>query len=415
MKKALLIVMTAMILLPVFSVSVLSISEPPMIEWEKTYGGSGHDVADEVVQTSDGGYALAGYTSFGAGYFDFWLVKTDEFGNMLWNKTYGGSRADVCYTVIERGEEYILAGFTESFGAGGKDCWLLMTDSIGNLEWNKTYGGVNEDKAHFGVQTSDGGYVLAGYTTFSGAEGRDFWLVKTDTSGNMEWNKTYGGVGHDDAWSVKQTSDGGFIVAGITGEIIGGPGDVGESLVIKTDSAGNVQWQWQTYAGTHFPLSVIQTGDGGYCVAGQFGPWPQGDLWLIKIAPEEISATIDIVPDALNLRSKGKWITCYIELPEGYDVGDIDVSSILLNGTIPVDPEAPTQIGDYDSDGIPDLMIKFSRAEVIALILSHIDPEEKFGKATLTITGTVAGIQFEGSDTIETVLTKRSFLESLEY
>jgi len=123
--------------------------------------------------------------------------------------------------------------------------------------------------------------------------------------------------------------------------------------------------------------------------------------------PPTIGATVDINPDTLNLRSRGKWITAYIELPDGYDVGDIDVSSILLNGTIRVDPEAPTTIGDYDSDDIPDLMVKFKLTEVVVLILNCIEPEEKFDEAILTITGTINGIPFEGSDTIRIIYCRR--------
>ena len=150
-----------------------------IMQWNKTYGGTSYDWAYALVQTSDGGYALAGRTaSFGAGGDDFWLVKTDSAGNMQWNKTYGGTNDDMAFALVQTSDGgYALAGYTTSFGAGGLDFWLVKTDSAGNMQWNKTYGGTNNDMAFALVQTSDGGYALAGYTA-SLASGLDFWLVK---------------------------------------------------------------------------------------------------------------------------------------------------------------------------------------------------------------------------------------------
>ncbi|WXG46216.1 MAG: hypothetical protein WED05_06055 [Candidatus Atabeyarchaeum deiterrae] len=191
---------------------------PPQAAWNKTYGGTGYDAARSVQQTSDGGYILAGYTSsFGAGGYDFWLVKTDGSGNQQWNKTYGGASDDGARSVQQTSDGgYVVAGYTTSFGAGGYDFWLVKTDGSGNQQWNKTYGGTGYDSAQSVQQTSDGGYVMAGGTFLSGASFADFCLVKTDGSGNQQWNKTYGGAVHDSAYSVQQTSDGGYIVAGLT-------------------------------------------------------------------------------------------------------------------------------------------------------------------------------------------------------
>ncbi|MDH5686018.1 MAG: hypothetical protein OEY73_05765, partial [Hadesarchaea archaeon] len=161
-----------------------------------------------IVQTSDGGYALAGSTeSYGAGGFDFWLVKTDSSGNEEWSKTFGGENDDWAYSVVQTSDGgYVLAGSTMSYGAGGEDFWLVKTDSSGNEEWSKTFGGVNRDWARSVIQTSDGGYALAGG-----------WLLKTDSSGNEEWSKTFGGANGGTAWSIVQTSDGGYALAGGSG------------------------------------------------------------------------------------------------------------------------------------------------------------------------------------------------------
>jgi len=188
------------------------------IDWDKTYGGVSGDEALSVVQTSDGGYAIAGRTtSFGASSSDFWLVKTDPAGNIVWSQIYGGADYERAESVVQTTDGgYAIAGCTTSFGAGIWDYWLVKTDSTGNMQWSETYGGTGHDLASSVVQTTDGGYAIAGYTTSFGAGGDDFWLVKTDSTGNMLWNHTYGGEGNDEALSVVQTNDGGYAIAGYT-------------------------------------------------------------------------------------------------------------------------------------------------------------------------------------------------------
>jgi predicted secreted protein len=205
--------------------------------WNRTYGGTGDEQVSSVIQTSDGGYALAGYTnSFGAGSYDFWLVKTDSSGNMLWNRTYGSSGDDEAECVIQTSDGYAVAGYTNSTGAGGLDFWLVKTDLSGTLQWSKTYGGAGDEAANAVVQTSDQGYALAGWTTSFGAGGYDFWLVKTDSSGTMLWNQTYGGGGDEAAFSLVLTSDGGYALEGFTSSYGAGNFD---GFLVKTDASGN--------------------------------------------------------------------------------------------------------------------------------------------------------------------------------
>jgi hypothetical protein len=254
------------------------------VQWAKTYRGANVDWAFSVQQTSDGGYILAGRTrSFGAGNFDIFLIKTDAEGNVQWAKTYGGAGDDWASSVQQTSDGgYILAGRTRSFGAGNLDVFLIKTDADGNIIWAKTYGGTGDDLAYSVQQTSDGGYIVAGETRSFGAGNNDVFLIKTDANGDVQWAKTYGGTGNDVGWSVQQTSDGGYIVAGLTRSYGAGGEDI---FLIKTDADGNLEWA-KTYGGTgnDWASSVQQTSDGGYIVAGLTRSYGAGgdDVFLIK-------------------------------------------------------------------------------------------------------------------------------------
>jgi hypothetical protein len=250
------------------------------MEWNRTYGGKDLDHAYSLVQTSDGGFALVGDTSpnlLGSPR-DIWLVKTDAYGVMEWNRTYGGASYGYAYSLIVTSDGgFALAGCTTSFGAGHEDFWLVKTDEDGDIMWNQTYGGEKYDCAYALVETSDGGYTIAGYTNSSGGGEEDVWLVKTDSNGNMVWNQTYG---EGSIRALVQTSDGGYALAG-------------GARLVKTDTYGNMMWN-QTYEGEAYAL--VQTSDGGYALAGQ----KNGDFWLAKtdehgIIPEFPSWTLLIV------------------------------------------------------------------------------------------------------------------------
>jgi len=254
------------------------------MQWNKTYGGGSVDEAYSVRQTSDGGYIVAGFTrSFGLDNADFWMVKTEVDGAVRWSKRYGGVFDDCAFCVQQSSDMgYILAGSTESFGAGGSDFWLVKTDSNGNMQWNKTFGGSGSDRAFSIAQTADGGYIIVGETDSSGAGGFDFWLIKTNSLGTAQWNKTYGGNSYDTARSVLQTIDGEYIIAGWTNSLGAGGSDF---WLIKTDGLGNQLWS-QTYGGTfdEEAYSVQQTSDGGYVVAGATTSYGLGgsDFWWVK-------------------------------------------------------------------------------------------------------------------------------------
>ena len=175
------------------------LGDPPEEEWNRTYGGTGSDLGGAVQQTSDGGYIVTGYTStYGAGLTDSWLLKTDENGNEQWNNSFGGVELDfTSYIQLTPDGGYIMTGMTSSFGPKAQNVWLIKTDENGNEQWNKTYGGDSWDFGNYVEQTSDGGYMISGFTNSLGAGGGDAYLIKTDENGNEQWNKTYGGVNSD--------------------------------------------------------------------------------------------------------------------------------------------------------------------------------------------------------------------------
>ena len=202
--------------------------------WCQMHGGQSGDGGTSIVQTGDGGYAIAGITySYGAGGHDSWLVKTDGAGNIQWNRTYGGTNSDYGQAIVQVEDRgYAIACRTDSFGAGGFDFWLVKTDSAGNIQWNQTYGGKNDDAAYSLAQTSDKGYAMVGCTRSTGAGSNDFWLVKTDSVGNMQWNRTYGGVDSEQGNCVIQASNRGYALAGSGYDL----------WLIKTEVESGVAW-----------------------------------------------------------------------------------------------------------------------------------------------------------------------------
>jgi hypothetical protein len=259
-----------------YDVYLVKTDEQGDLLWSRTYGGSAWDDCRGVEQTADGGYVLGGYTcSFGAGGSDMYLLKMDSLGNLQWQQTFGGDDLDDCYSVQPTSDSgYILGGYTISSGAGRMDFFLVKADSLGNLAWQQTFGGNADDRGHAAQQISDGGYAIAGFTESFGS-GRDVYLVKTDSAGNLIWTSTFGGDGIDDGYALQETTDGGFILAGNTTSLGSGGHDL---LVIKCDSLGNLIWQ-QAVGGVNNDRahSVQHTPDSGYILGGDTRTFSQGD------------------------------------------------------------------------------------------------------------------------------------------
>ena len=237
-------------------------------EWYKTFGGGETDIAECLIQTSDGGHLITGATwSYGAGFFDVWLIKTDEYGNELWNKTYGGMEEDGGHCVVETLDgSYIITGYTRSFGNGLEDVWLIKTDEYGNELWNKTYGGKNVEWGKCVMEVHDG-YIIVGTTYSYGTGEKDVWLIKTDEYGNEIWNKTFGGESAEYGNSIIKSDDGGYVIVGNTISYGAGFFDI---YLLKTDEYGNEIWN-KTFGGSDADRGedVIQTKDGGYIIAGE--------------------------------------------------------------------------------------------------------------------------------------------------
>lgn len=262
-------------------------STPP---WAKTYGGVFTEfqasVQQTVQQTSDGSYIVEGWTdSFGAGATDAWVLKLNSLdGTVVWQKTYGGFSSDGANSIQQTDDGgYIVVGATASFGAGGFDLWALKLSGDGSIEWQKAYGRANNDQANFVQQTSDGGYIIAGYTLSFGPDG-DAWALKLSRDGAVEWQKRYRSGGDDFPTSIHQTSDGGYIMAGYTNSFGGGDYDL---WVMKLATDGSVVWQ-KAYGGTRLDYANggCPTNDGGYIVVGS--TWSvgnlSGDVWALKLS-----------------------------------------------------------------------------------------------------------------------------------
>ena len=301
------------------------------ILWKKCLGGSGTDEANAIQQTSDGGYIVAGSTDSHDGDVtglhgysdDYWVVKLDSTGVIQWQKCLGGSNQDAGKDISQTVDGgYIVAGFSQSNDGdvsgnhgGDSDCWIVKLDAAGTIEWQKCFGGSWVEYAYSIRQTSDKGYIIAGFTSSNDGDVSglhwlggawipyDYWIVKIDSSGTIQWQRCLGGFGTDDATCVRQTSDGGFIVSGFTesddGDVTGyHPGGPNCSFcwdywIVKLNSTGQIEWQ-KCLGGNDWDqaYSISETSDGGYIVAGQTesndgditGNHGTADQWVIKFS-----------------------------------------------------------------------------------------------------------------------------------
>ncbi|UCG43571.1 MAG: hypothetical protein JSU73_02845 [candidate division WOR-3 bacterium] len=294
--------------------------------WARTYGGTDWDYGWAVEQTSDKGFIIAGTTlSNGADSHDIYLAKTDTSGYIQWAKTFGGSGVDWGSDVLQASDGgYLAVGYTESFGNGGEDAWLVRTDSAGEVLWTRTYGAELLDRATSVTQTSGGGFVFTGITEYTGGPAGDVWLFEVDSAGDSVWARTFGGPNLDSGSDIVRTADGGYAVTGWTWSFGTGQSDL---WLVNTDQMGGLQWDttfgdsWLDYG-----RSLQQTGDDGYIVVGE--TFPRG-IWLIKtdpygrVAVKEPQPPVVREPAAATLLSHTALLA---ELEENPDLTPFDAS-----------------------------------------------------------------------------------------
>jgi len=316
-----------------FDAWVLKLNANGTILWQKCLGGSNWEEAWDIDQTTDGGYIVAGRSvstdgdvTVNHGSFDYWVVKLDSLGALLWQKSYGGSHEDIGYAVKQTTDGgYIVVG--ESFSTdglvignqGSVDYWVLKLDHEGKIEWQRSLGGTNWDRANDVLQARDGGYVVFGYSYSSDGDltqnngNNDFWVVKLNTQGDIEWQNSFGGSNNDNGRSIAQTNDGGYVMTGQTqsndGDAVGNDGGA-DLWVVRINEHGELLWQ-RSYGGSMAETghSIQQTNDGGYIVAGY--AWStdgdltenkgSADFWVVKLYPEETSAANEPGTRPLNI------------------------------------------------------------------------------------------------------------------
>jgi hypothetical protein len=240
------------------------------------------------LQTSDGGYILGGASknTFSDAY-DMYLIKIDRFAKLEWEKTYGGTGSDACFSVIQTGDGgYILGGESNSFGNDPHDydMYLVKIDAAGNTEWERTYGGDESEGCHSVQQTKDGGYILAGDSNSYSASSFDMYLVKTDPEGNLEWDRTFGERGWDECFSITETDDGCYCMVGCTESPETGDFDM---YLVKVNVQGNLLWE-KTIGndGNDYGYSITRNNPGNYVIGGYSeSTGATGDkIWIVNVA-----------------------------------------------------------------------------------------------------------------------------------
>ncbi|MCX6234615.1 MAG: hypothetical protein NT175_07805 [Bacteroidetes bacterium] len=297
---------------------VVKINQFGEIQWQKCYGGSSNEGANSIQQTTDGGYVIVGATgsndgdvtgNHGGG--DYWVVKIDQFGEIQWQKCFGGSSNDYAWSIQQTTDDgYVIAGLTYSNNGdvtgnhGGGDYWVVKLDQSGEIQWQKCFGGSSWDEVRSIQQTTDGGYVVAGYTysndgDVTGTHGdADYWVVKLSQSGEIQWQKCLGGSSWDEAHSIQQTTDDGYVVGGSTysndGDVTGkSEGPSADYWVVKLSQSGEIQWQKCLGGSSNdWAFSIQQTIDSAYVVVGYTysndgdvtGNHGDADYWVVKLS-----------------------------------------------------------------------------------------------------------------------------------
>lgn len=308
--------------------------EGPEILWERTYGGANYDTGYGIEQASDGGFVIAGFTnSFGIGNTVMYVITIDSDGDTVWTKIYGISYEAV-FSIDECADGgYVIAGYTDFFGAGGGDMYVIRIDDDGNSLWSQAYGGDSFECARSIKQTSDGGFIITGYTKSYGAGMFDVYLVKTNAAGDTVWTRTYGGAEQDFGKSVCETADGGYVVTGWTSSF----GDNDDVYVIRTDADGDTLWT-KAHGGPYqdYGEEIITSQDNGFIIAGVAGDPTNHVPTVLLLKLDENGDTV--------------WISTFDD-GRGYDVKQTNDGGYIIAGGHYVDSHQNVYLVKVNSTG----------------------------------------------------------------
>jgi len=403
---------------------VVKLDSSMFIHMQKCLGGTGADFAYSIKQTSDGGFIVAGFTmsndgdvSGNHGWNDAWVVKLNSSGDIEWQKCLGGTNDDYAYSIQQTSDGgFIVAGETNSNDGdvsgnhGWNDAWVVKLNSLGDIEWQKCLGGTNNDYARSIQQTSDGGFIVAGYTSSNDGdvsgnhENGKYWVVKLNSSGTILWQKCLGGTVYGAiAYSIQQTSDGGFIVAGETrsynGDVSGNHGGI-DYWVVKLDSLGDIEWQ-KCLGGTNndYARSIQQTSDGGFIVAGYTssndgdvsGFHGYSDYWVVKLNSSGdiewqkcLGGTNDDWARSIKQTSDGGFIVAGFTASNDGDVSGNQGNSDAWVVKLTNEPDRINEIENYNS-----LSIYPNPFREKAIITFDNPKNEKYRLLIIDVTGKV--------------------------
>lgn len=265
---------------------LLSQMADAQIMFEKRYGGLENETGNSVLQTNDGGYIVTGSTeSYGTGGRDIYLIKTNEYGNAIWTKTFGGSGDDQATCIQKTNNNgYIIVGRTSSFGSGSIDVFCIKTDQNGDTLWTRTYGGTESDDGSGIIQTNDNCYLIVGATSSLGAGLSNVYCIKIDVNGDTLWTKTYNKKNSNYGASVIQTVDNGYLIVGTTSNL--GVPNSKDGYIIKINSVGDTLWtNTITGIGDDWAFTALELSDGNYILSGATNSFGSGgyDIYLTRL------------------------------------------------------------------------------------------------------------------------------------
>lgn len=345
-------------------------AQAPNIQWQKSLGGSLYDKAQSVIELSDGGYLIAGNSqssnydlTFNHGMFDWWIVRINKAGNIVWKKTLGGTLEDYVRNVIATPDgNFLCVGETQSNNGDitgyidSIDFWVVKIDGSGNVIWKKCYGGTSIDRGYSACVASDGNLMIAGLTE-SGTPYvennhgvSDYLVIKIDLNGGVIWQKTYGGSDVDDCKSIRKTSDNGYLLCGNSrssnGDLSNNKGEL-DVWVVKINANGDIQWQ-NSFGGSKsdYANAIMEDKNGNFLIAGETYSF---DFDATENHSNSISRDYFIIK--VNSQGQKIWARCYGGSDNEYARGIIETNSdeyVIIGESYSNDGQAPNNKGSAD-------------------------------------------------------------------